>query len=137
MTTAPTTPVGSTVDRMLQAITAGRGVPPGLFADGAVLDATVPGWRFTVRGREGVARQYSGWFADPAVLEDLERLAVPGGEVLVYLLSWVEQGVPHAAHHCHVLRIDGDGLIASDRFFCGGRWDAAHLASMAEADGAR
>ena len=49
---------------------------------------------------------------------DLEGTAIGGG-------------VPHAARHCHVLRFDSDGLIVEDRFFCGGRWDAALLAEMA------
>ena len=56
------------------------------------------------------------------------------GEVVTYLLAWNERGVPFAAHHCHVLRLDPHGRIASDRFFCGGRWDAARLAEMAAAD---
>lgn len=122
-----------TVDRFLEAIASGDGVPAELFADDAVLDATVPGWRFAVRGGAALAGQYSGWFAHPARFEELERLPVEGGEVLTYLLTWSERGVPHAAHHCHVLRLDGSGRIAGDRFFCGGRWDAGLLARMAGA----
>jgi hypothetical protein len=91
----------------------------------------VPDWRFAVHGPEAVARQYSAWFKDPGTFEEFERHPVDGGEVLVYLLTWEEGGVPHAAHHCHVLQFDADGRIAGDRFFCGGRWDAAHLAEMA------
>lgn len=133
MTTATTTST-TTVDRLLDAIAAGAGVPADLLAPTATLDATVPGWRFTVRGAEAVARQYSGWFADQATYEELERLPVEDGEVVTYLLTWTEKGVPHAAHHCHRLRLDGEGRIAADRFFCGGRWDAALLADMAAAD---
>lgn len=135
MTTATTgTTTTSAVDRFLDAITAGAGCPSDVFAPDAELDATVPGWRFAVRGPEAVARQYTTWFAEPAVLEELERLPVPGGEVVTYLQTWTERGVPFAAHHCHVLRLDGQGRIAGDRFFCGGRWDAARLAEMAAAD---
>jgi len=122
-----------TVERFLDAVCGGAGVPADLFAADMVLDATVPGWRFTVDGREAVARQYSGWFADPGQFEELERSTFAGGEVLTYLLTWEEHGVPHAAHHCHVLRFAPDGRIAGDRFFCGGRWDAARLAEMAAA----
>ena len=122
-----------TVDRLLDAICAGAGIPADLFTDDAVLDATVPGWRFTVRGDEAMARQYGGWFADPAAMEELERHAVEQGEVVRYLLTWVERGIPHAAHHCHMLRIAADGRIAGDTFFCGGRWDASLLAEMAMA----
>jgi len=136
MTTTAITSAGLalTVDSLLDAIGAGAGVPAHLLAADVVLDATVPGWRFTVRGSEAVARQYGLWFVGPAAFEELERQPVAGGEVVTYLLTWEENGVPHAAHHCHVLRFDEDGRIAQDRFFCGGRWDAARLAEMAAAD---
>lgn len=130
-TAAPPAGLSLTADRFLDAVCSGAGVPADLLAAETVLDATVPGWRFAAHGREAVARQYGGWFAAPAQFEELERSAFAGGEVVTYLLTWEENGVPHAAHHCHVLRFDGDGLIAGDRFFCGGRWDAARLAEMA------
>ncbi|MGH9177002.1 MAG: hypothetical protein ACRD0N_00405 [Acidimicrobiales bacterium] len=132
MTTA--TAPATTIDRLLDAIAGGAGCPAGLFAPTAELDATVPGWRFTVRGADAVAGQYTGWFAHQAAFEELERLPVEGGEVVTYLLTWSERGVPHAAHHCHVLRCDQEGRIVADRFFCGGRWDAGRLADMAAAD---
>ena len=122
-----------TVERFLEAVGAGAGVPVELLSPDVVLDATVPGWRFTASGTAAVARQYGRWFADPSAFEELERLPVEGGEVVTYLLTWVERGVPHAAHHRHVLRFDEDGRIAQDRFFCGGRWDAGLLADMAAA----
>ena len=125
---------GTAVDHFLDAIAAGTGVAEDLLAPGAVLDATVPGWRFTVRGADAVARQYTGWFTNPSTFEELERLPVEGGEVVIYLHTWTERGVPHAAHHCHRLELDDRGRIVTDRFFCGGRWDAARLAEMAAAD---
>ena len=131
--TGATETVRLAVDRFLDAVAAGAGVPEALLADGVILDATVPDWRFTVQGRPAVARQYGRWFAAPAAFEELERLAVDGGEVVTYLLTWEEGGVPHAAHHCHRLRVDPHGRMAADRFFCGGRWDAARLAEMAAA----
>lgn len=132
MTDAPTRT--STVDRLLDVIAAGAGCPEDLLAPGAVLDATVPGWRFTVRGAAAVARKYGEWFDHPGTLEELERLPVDGGEVVTYLVVSSDRGVPFAAHHCHRLRFDAEGRIESDRFFCGGRWDAARLAEMASAD---
>ena len=132
---APPTPARP-VDAFLEAAGAGTGVPAGLFTPDVVLDATVPGWRFEVRGAEAAARQYSQWFAASGAFEELERLPVDGGEVVTYLLSWVEAGVPHAAHHCHVLRFGAGGRIARDRFFCGGRWPAGLLAEMAAASDA-
>lgn len=125
-----------TVDRFLEAVGAGTGVPVELFSPDVVLDATVPGWRFTVRGADAVARQYSRWCAHPAAFEELEQLAVDGGQVVTYLLTWVERGIPHAAHHCHGLQLGPDGRITRDRFFCGGRWDAGLLAEMAAANDA-
>ena len=124
-----TTP--TTLDRLLDAISGGAGVPVDLLAADAELDATVPGWRLRRHGAEAVAAQYSQWFADPATFEELDPQPFPGGAVVTYLLAWEEGGVPHAARHCHVLRFDEDGRIASDRFFCGGRWNAALLAEMA------
>ena len=121
------------IDRFLDAVAAGRGIPADLYADDAVLDATVPGWRLTATGGEAIAAQYAGWFADPAQFDELDRQVVAGGEVVRYLLTWVEGGVPHAAHHCHLLTVGADGRIAADTVFCGGRWDAQRLAQMAEA----
>jgi hypothetical protein len=122
-----------TVDRFLDAISSGAGVPATLLAAEVVLDATVPCWRFTAQGAEAVVGQYRTWFGAPAAFEELERSAVSEGAVVAYLLTWEERGVPHAAHHCHILKIDGDGRIVRDRFFCGGRWDAARLAEIAAA----
>jgi hypothetical protein len=131
-TSAPTT--AGIVDRFLDAVCAAHGVPAELFAADAVLDATVPGWRFAARGADAVVRQYSDWLADSGVFEELDRLVVDRGEVVCYLLTWLEAGIPHAAHHCHVLRFAADGRIGRDRFFCGGRWDAGLLAEMAAAN---
>ncbi len=125
-----------TVDRFLDAIASGDGVQTELFAPAAVVDATVPGWRFPLRGAGRLRDQYNGWFRHPATFEELERLTVDGGEVVTYLLTWLIRGVPHAAHHIHVLRFDASGRIAADRFFCGGQWDAALLARIAAAAGA-
>ena len=134
-TTTITTPTVHALDGLLDAVRTGAGVSPSLFAPDAELDATVPGWRLHQQGAAAVAAQYSQWFADPATFEELERHEFPGGAVVTYLLAWEEDGVPHAAHHCHVLRFDDHGRIAGDRFFCGGRWDAALLAEMAAAQG--
>ena len=49
-------------------------------------------------------------------------------------LGWSEDGVPHAAHHLHVLTVRDDRIV-SDMVFCGGRWPASLLADM-EAAGA-
>lgn len=124
------------VDRLLHAVETGTGASiTDAFAHDAVLDATVPEWRFHLRGAAAIARQFETWFAGACRFEELERSPIPDGEVVVYLVAWEENGVPHAAHHCHVLTVDpAADRIVRDRFFCGGRWNATRLAAMAEAD---
>jgi hypothetical protein len=99
-----------------------------------VLDATVPNWRFRRCGPAAIRQEYRSWFADPGNFEELDRRTVDGLEVVRYVLAWTENGVPHAAHHLHLLRV-ADDRIAADTVFCGGRWPAALLAEMAAADG--
>lgn len=118
------------IDAFVSAVEAGAGIPSGCYADDAVLDFTVPNWRATVRGAEAIAANYGSWFAHPAHFEELERRPFPGGEAVAYFLTWEEDGVPHAAHHCHLLTLAPDGRIARDQVWCGGRWDAALLAEM-------
>ncbi len=139
MTTTTATPTsnpadGTVVDRFLAEIAGGTGISAGLFATDATVDATVPGWRFTIRGAAAIAAQYGHWFNDRAVFESVDRWPIPGGEVVRYDLAWTENGVPHACHHCHLLTLGVDGLITADTVFCGGRWDASLLARMEEAN---
>ena len=54
------------IDKFLDAVAAGDGIPDDVYADDAVLDATVPGWRFSARGGPAIAATYASWFADPA-----------------------------------------------------------------------
>lgn len=129
--TAPIDGAHDTVGSFLASVAAGEGIPIELYVPEAKLDATVPNWRYTIRGAEAIAAEYGRWFADPAAFEELTRLPHPDGEVVTYQLTWVESGVPHAAHHCHVLTLTEDGRIESDVVFCGGRWPAALLAEMA------
>lgn len=124
------------VDRLLDAIEAGTPPAPGIFAADVTLDATVPNWRFTVRGEEAVRDQLGGWYRDPGHFEELRRTPLPDGELVEFTLAWEEGGVPHAGHQAHVLRLES-GRISADTVFCGGRWPASLLAEMAEAERAR
>lgn len=136
MAVMTSTTTASVVDRLLAAIADGRGGAVGpLFRADAVLDATVGGRRFHLRGYAAIATQYADWFRAPARFEELDRRVTAEGEVVTYLLTWQEDGVPHGAHQCHVLTLGDDGRIATDNFFSGGPWDAAQLAAMQEADG--
>ena len=125
------------VDTLLDAIEAGTLVPAGVYADSAEVDATVPGWRFTIRGVEAIRSQFATWYADPGHFDEFERIPVPGGEVVRFALSWTEHGVPHQAHQSHLIRLAESGEIVRHSMFCGGRWDAALLAQMEEADRVR
>ena len=101
----------------------------------ATLDATVPNWRLHASGPAAIRAEYARWFADPGHFHDLRRHRLDDGdsEVVEYTLSWQENGVPHAAHHMHLLTV-ADGLIVADTVFCGGRWPASLLAEMEAAD---
>jgi hypothetical protein len=120
------------VAALLAAAQAGQPVPSEAFDADAVLDATVPNWRFTCRGGEGVRAQLARWYADPGEFESLSRTPIPGGELVEFVLTWTEGGVPFAAHQVHVIEIV-EGRITKDTVFCGGRWDAGLLAEMEEA----
>jgi hypothetical protein len=123
------------IDRFKAAIE-GAAIPDAaeVFADDAVLDATVPNWRFAVRGRAGVSEELAGWFADPGQFESFTRTDIPGGATLVqFVLTWEEHGEPHMCHQAHLIE-HHDGRITRDTAWCGGRWDSALMAQMVEAD---
>lgn len=122
------------VDRFLDAARSATIADCDVWAPDATLDATVPGWRFHRRGVDAIRETYVAWFSEPGKLEELRRERVTGGEVVRYLISSTEGGVPYVAHHVHWLEVRG-GQICSDTVFCGGRWSAELQAEMA-ADGA-
>lgn len=120
----------SAIDTFIKALETGTGIPSACYAEDAVLDATVPNWRLSASGPDAIADEYGRWFAHPGHFEEFDRRPIPGGEVITYLLTWEEDGVPHAGHHCHLLSLAPDGRIARDQVWCGGRWDASLLAQM-------
>jgi hypothetical protein len=125
-------PLADPVGRFLDAVAAASIATCDAWADDVVLDATVPNWRLARSGDEAVRAEYSGWFAHAGRLDGLRRIATAGGEVVEYTVSWEEDGVPHAAHHVHILDV-ADGRIVHDTVMCGGRWPASLLAEMEEA----
>jgi len=120
------------IDRLVHAIEHAAVPSAGAFAADAVLDATVPNWRFTVSGSANVEAELARWFADPGRFEELTMTPLPDGAILEFVLTWEEDGEPHMCHQAHLLKMR-DGLIASDTAWCGGRWGAALQAEMAEA----
>jgi hypothetical protein len=136
-TTTTTTTTSSTraIDLFLDTVR-GEHDGPSAWAEGAVLDAVVPGWRFSVSGADGIRSQLRAWFQDPGTFEELRRMPIATGEVVELTVNWVEKGVPHAARQVHVLELDPDGRIAHDNMWCGGRWSATLLAEMEAASDA-
>jgi ketosteroid isomerase-like protein len=120
------------IERYLAAIESAAIAGCDAFSPDVTLDATVPNWRFSVRGETGVRAELSRWYADTGSFEELTRTALPTGELVEFTLRWQEGGVPHAAHQAHVIEV-ADGRITRDRVWCGGRWPATLLAEMAEA----
>jgi hypothetical protein len=116
------------VDRLLAGVESGD-LPNGIFSDDAVLDATVPNWRLSIRGGCAIRDQLSKWYADAGKFESLERTPIPGGELVEFTLTWIEDGVDHMVHQAHILSVV-DNFVASDTVFCGGRWPASLVAEM-------
>jgi hypothetical protein len=131
--TMPDTVHDGPIDRFLSAIEGGMMAGFDAFSPGVTLDATVPNWRFSVQGDGAVRDELERWFADQGTFEELRRTELPTGEWIEFTLRWEEQGVPHACHQAHVVEVT-DGCITRDKVWCGGRWEAALMAEMAEAD---
>jgi hypothetical protein len=117
------------ISTLLDSIAAGSGIPAGLYAPDAVLDAVVPMWRLEAHGPAAIAAQLSGWYADPGSFTELVRTPLPYGELVRYTLGWTENGAPMASHQVHVVAIN-DGLITRHEAWCGGRWDAGVQAEI-------
>jgi hypothetical protein len=132
-TTLQEATMGSTpaIEKFLHAVETATIPGCDAWAADATLDATVPNWRLHATGPDAIRAEYARWFADPGHFDELRRCPLDGGagEVVEYTLSWSENGVPHAAHHMHLLTVRDD-LIVADTAFCGGRWPAALLAEM-------
>lgn len=127
-----TTTATTAVDRFLDAIRdASIAEATDIYSSSVVLDATVPGWRFLLRGQEAARAEYGRWFAAPGEFTELCRHATDSGEVVEYFLTWTEDNVIHGAHHAHVLTVEPvTDRITEDHVFCGGRWPAPLLAEM-------
>ena len=122
------------VTEFLDAIVTADVASCAAWADAVHLDATVPNWRLELDGAQAVRAEYARWFAFPGRFEALRRLPTATGEVLDYVITWTERGIPHAAHHVHILDIEDD-LIVADTVMCGGRWPADLLAEIEAARG--
>jgi hypothetical protein len=124
-----TTTTATAIDRLLTALETGTRVPAGTYAADAVLDLTVPNWRFAVRGDDAIADLWQHFHGVPGHFEQTRRFPTETGEVVEYTLTWNGPGGTHAVHHCHLLDVD-NGVITSDTLFCGGQWGPELLAEM-------
>ncbi|MGH3763990.1 MAG: hypothetical protein ACRDS0_30220 [Pseudonocardiaceae bacterium] len=120
------------VERYLAAIEGAAMAGCDALSSEVTLDATVPNWRFSVRGDAAVRAELSRWYADVGSFEELKRTPLPTGELIEFTLRWEQGGVPHAVHQVHIVELTG-GQISRDQVWCGGRWPATLLAEMAEA----
>ena len=137
------------VEQFLHAIESATIPECDVWSADATLDATVPNWRLHAAGPDAIRAEYARWFADPGHFDELRHYPVGGAasvdgsrdgaagggasDLIEYTLSWSENGVPHAAHHMHLLTVR-DGVIVADTVMCGGRWPASLLAEMEAAD---
>jgi ketosteroid isomerase-like protein len=124
-------PDSPAIEKFLSAVESGTISGCDAWSDDATLDATVPNWRMQLTGADAIRAEYARWFADQGKFDELHRIAGADGEheVVEYTLSWTENGIPHAAHHVHLLTVRDDRIVA-DTVFCGGRWPASLLADM-------
>ena len=129
---------GPAIDQFLNAIQTATIPACDAWSPDATLDATVPNWRLHASGADAIRAEYTRWFAEPGQFSEFRRFPVQAddgpSEIVEYMLSWTENGVPHAAHHVHLLTVRDDHIVA-DTVMCGGRWPASLLAEM-EAAGA-
>ena len=133
-TTTATTTSTTPLERLYEAAERGLPIDTDVFTNDVVLDATVPMWRFHRHGAADTAAELGRWYADAGHFEEFQTVALPGGAFVEFILTWEQQGVPHACHQAHRLELDADGRIRGIRAWCGGRWPAKLLAEMAQAD---
>jgi ketosteroid isomerase-like protein len=102
---------GDPIGEFLQAVQGAAIHEADVYAEDAVLDATVPNWRLKAVGPQAIKAEYAKWFSDPATFVALERIPVQDGELVIYEHEWMQDGVRHRGHHAHHLVVR-DGRIA-------------------------
>jgi hypothetical protein len=120
------------VERYLAAIEGAAMAGRDALSPEVTLDATVPNWRFSVRGDAAVRAELSCWYADAGSFEELKRTLVLTGELVEFTLGWEQGGVPHVSHQANLVEVT-DGQITRDQVWCERRWTATLLAERAEA----
>ena len=102
------------VGRYLAAIEQARMGDCDVLNPDVLLDATVPNWRYSVRGNEAVRTELSRWYGNAGTFEELTRTELPSGELVEFSLRWEEDVIPHAVHQAHILRQQVLHTVAED-----------------------
>ena len=125
---SPITADNTVIDQFLAGIARAE-IPAAVFHQEAVLDATVPNWRYQVQGATAVAAELAKWYADPGRFEAVRRTVIADGELVEFTLTWTENDVEHRCHQAHVLQLRNRQVL-KDTVWCGGRWPAPLVAEM-------
>jgi hypothetical protein len=91
-----------------------------------VFDATVPGWRFRLRGTDQIVSQLYHWWPTPAELPSYRVTPTAEGVVLEFERPWLEHGERCGCRQVHVLVLDGERLREL-RITCAGKLDEQTL----------
>jgi hypothetical protein len=91
-----------------------------------VFDATVPGWRFLLRGPESIVRQLHHWWPTPAELPFSRVTPTTEGAVVEFERRWLGDGGLRGCRQVHILVLDGE-RVREMRVTCAGEWDEETL----------
>jgi hypothetical protein len=91
-----------------------------------VFDASVPGWRFRLRGPEQIVSQLYHWWPTPGELPASRITPTAEGVVLEFERHWFEDGERCGGRQVHVLVLDGESLREL-RITCAGKLDEQTL----------
>jgi hypothetical protein len=106
---------------------------PHLTAE-TIFDATVPGWRFVLRGAEPIVGQLHHWWPTPAELPSHQVTPTPDGAVVEFERRWHDDGELRGCRQVHVLVLDGQ-RVRELRITCAGEWDEQTLRAIDHALG--
>ena len=104
-----------------------------LYRPDALIDVSVPQWRFQLRGRDAVRELFR---TDLALVRDSGRVSgwretpTADGLVVEWEVRFVAEGEERLFREVHVFRTDGVA-ITEHADYCTGIWDAATIARQA------
>ena len=103
--------------------------PPGLFADDAFCDFTLPRWRLQAAGAEALVALRRRGHPGPSRVTRMRCDPTPAGFVLEFEERWQQDGRDwYAREMIRADLRDGDDAIVALAVYCTGDWDAAREA---------